>query len=269
MASRDPLDQAADEIASEAPPSRDDAIEQIEGEARVAHEGYTDRQGRAFDPELHVTLPDGSPKLTRNGNLTIIPVKERPKQRSGQRRRGRPRGRPTKPTKPTKPEAVGSTLNVAGDADDNFPGPAPGSSRAAAVGVVGGIQAIGLTLGGEEWAYQRDERIGRDEESEGIDAFERWFESRGITDIPPGIGIAIWAASYAAMRLNKPKTKERARLGWQWAKVKLGGLFGRRGEAHARADSGDDGIGQDHARDPARSTLQGAGVEGRGARSDV
>lgn len=239
MNNPDPVDSFVSEAIENAPPPNTEAIE-AEKERQKASAYATadlrDRDGNPFDPTLHRTGPDGEPILSAAGNL--------------QRKPGRRGGQAKRPTE--------SRLNVPGGAVASEGGQ---DSTAVAIATVDGIQALGLMIGGDEWAYQRDEKIGLDERAQGISAFKNFFDAQGVVDIPPGLALAIWGASYAVPRFFRPKTRSRLKLGWEWARVKL---LRRRPRENAQSDNRHDRKREDDASNPHVAGIRGPRMEGRG-----
>ncbi len=69
-------------------------------------------------------------------------------------------------------------------------------------------------------------------------AFKMYFEAKGITDIPPGVALAITCAAYAAKRLYQPVTQSRVAymIGW------IRGKFSRRKADATRNDTRANGL---------------------------
>lgn len=60
-----------------------------------------------------------------------------------------------------------------------------------------------------------------------IEPLKKYYAAKQVEDLPPGIVLAFACLVYAAPRFKEPNTKEKTRLGWQWLKVKVGGIFKR------------------------------------------
>jgi len=116
----------------------------------------------------------------------------------------------------------GSTKNQARDESGHFvkPGPAP-------LAVIPDFAKLGemvfdLSTGtlsmalGPEWKPQSPEE--RDMVS---NAIGQYLKSKEISDIPPGIMLAVVVLAYSAPRLNAPSTKEKIARGWLWLKAKF------------------------------------------------
>lgn len=174
-----------------------------------------DSKGETFNPEIHVTDSDGRPVLTKTRKL--------------RRKVGRKRG---------GVQASKSTIDqaVIGGTDQHQ---TPNGSLAAAVAMVGAVEMGGIALGGDEWRYKIDPTLGIDEKRQGIEVWAEYFRAQGVTDIPPGIAVAIWSVSYMAPRFFQPATKNRIGLAWAWMKSKLG----RKNVAHS--DSRENGKRKD------------------------
>lgn len=203
-------------------PTPEKSAPSMTGSARV--DGF----GRPFDAAIHVTDDAGEPVLTKSGKLKCRPGcglggrgNKGANREAGPRSQvGGPAGGPGAPTDAVRRE----------------------HTRAAAVAAVETVGTLGRMLGGEEWAFIRDESRGIDERSAGVDAFAQYFEAKGIEDIPPGVALAIWAMAYAGPRFAAPKTRGRLKLAGAWIKTKW--PFKRRNKGKhtdaARTDSRDD-----------------------------
>jgi len=155
-------------------------------------DGPRDPQGNSFDPAKHQSNSDGTPKLSpKTGRLMKL---------------RKPRAARSSVAQPDAP------LQGGGEAVQ---------TRMAATATIESIGMLGRMLGGEEWAFVRSVEHGIDEKASGIDAFDQYYTAKGVTDIPPGVIIAIWALSYIGPRLAMPTTKSRMQLGWAWVKNKV------------------------------------------------
>ena len=160
--------------------------------AGTVADGPRDTKGNSFDPALHQTNPDGSPKLSpKTGRLM---------------KRRAPRDRKSSVAQPDAP------LQGGGEATQ---------IKMAATATVESIGMLGRMLGGEEWAFVRSVEHSIDEKAAGIDAFTQYYTSKGVTDVPPGVIITIWALSYIGPRMAMPQTKSRFNLAVAWVKNKL------------------------------------------------
>lgn len=185
----------ADEIIGNAPEpsiSSDETVRSID--ATVSNAG-----GETFDPEIHATDASGNPLKTASGKYRKKPGRKKGVDYSAE-------NRSTTPKAPNE---------IAGDIARN------NSRHAAAIAAVETVQVIGRIIGGEEWAYIKNDQFGIDERASGIAAFERYFEAKNIDDLPPGIALSIWGVAYCAPRFAAPKTKNRLGLAVAWFKSKL------------------------------------------------
>jgi len=116
----------------------------------------------------------------------------------------------------------GSTKNQARDESGHFvkPGPAP-------LAVIPDFAKLGemvfdLSTGtlsmalGPEWKPQSPE-----ERAMVSNAIGQYLKSKEISDIPPGVMLAVVVLAYSAPRLNAPSTKEKIARGWLWLKAKF------------------------------------------------
>lgn len=168
--------------------------EQIERE----YSTLVDKYGRSFDPSIHTTDSDGRPKISgRNGKLCIKPGKG-----GGQSRPGTP-GVTTNEPKVKTPELVNPAYMEAARA------------------TVDTVEALGMMIGGDEWRYIHDPDKGIDQRTAGYSVWSRYYEEKGIEDVPPGLAILMWSLAYALPNLVKPKTKSRLEKVKDWIKIKL------------------------------------------------
>lgn len=165
--------------------------------ARKEVEGASqDKFGHAFDPAIHATNADGSPKLT-------------------------PTGRFAKLSKSTRE----STLRVPGKQPATSPA-APASvskemaARASGKGAANLFIMGCLVIGGEEWMPQADPKSGLNEREMLEAAFGDYFVATGKTDLPPGWALAAGIFMYAGRRLGMPKTQSRIAKVKSWLVAK-------------------------------------------------
>lgn len=142
-----------------------------------------DTKGNRFDPNVHETLEDGSPRLSKNGLLI--------------RKRGR--------------GAASYKASGKQDTPDNATRQAASiwDYRQAGRTAAHSMFAVSQLLGGEEWRPIIDEKLGVNEPQNLEDAFAAYFEAKGIVDIPPGWGLVIAIVGYSAPRFYMPKTQSR------------------------------------------------------------
>lgn len=201
------VDHLAENLISEMPEPQEHAIEQENSSTPDAgtpdasqtnrptgtvHGDLRDVDGNSFDPNVHVTDESGQPKLTSSGKL-----KKKRKPRAS-------KSRVAQVESPIKPDEDIET-----------------QARMAAAATVEAIGMMGRMLGGDEWAFVRNVELGVDERAQGIDAFTTYYKAKGVTDVPPGVIIAIWGLGYIGPRMAMPQTKSRLQLAWSWIKTKF------------------------------------------------
>ncbi|NIP73024.1 MAG: hypothetical protein GWO16_08340 [Gammaproteobacteria bacterium] len=216
---RDSTGQSTDQ-PSPAPKSKSAQIDP----AKYQH--LADKHGIKFDPALHKTNKDGTPKLTADGLLWRKPG-ARPKRSESRVYRGAPSQGPDSPDLQAEGARYRSTAEV----------------------TVATLNQLAVSLGGEDWQFGRVEGIGRDaERAQHIEAWERYYRVRGISELPWWLELSVAQATYVLPRLAAPSTKKRAgRLRAWW-----GRMVGRR-----KADK----------RRPALSPDSGEGADAEGERS--
>lgn len=143
-----------------------------------------------FDPAIHQSDADGNPILNKDGSY--------------RRKPGRKKGQGPK----SQLNRLGADSKI-----DSVNAPAA-EYRQAATATVDGVIALGMVLGGDAFAPVRIE--GHDEREQGIQVWTRYYESRGISDIPPGVAVAVWSISYVGARVaNSAEVRERFKGYWQ------------------------------------------------------
>lgn len=186
--------------------------------------GLVDRHGNGFDPSMHVTDEQGEPKLTSRGYLKL--------------KRGKAGA--------SSGSSAGSGSTVSGP-EGMRPGEAAddgAQAREAGRNAADALIMLGMTLGGPEWEPVRDKRQGIDERGNLREAWGQYFEAKGVSDIPPGVALAIATLGYAAPRLVQgPTTKSRLQRAGLWLKGKLGAFRKRKGKKGEQADQAEGGDG--------------------------
>lgn len=130
-----------------------------------------DKLGNTFDPNVHATDADGNAKYNKDGTL--------------RRKRGRQSG-----------QSIGSpnTSNL---------------YREAATATTQATFIMGQAIGGDEFAPIVNVEQGIDEPQMMINAWVEYYKSKGITQVPPWLGLAIAYTAYVGPRLTKPTVKSR------------------------------------------------------------
>jgi len=216
------VDGLADETATTQPDPSEHVISEAEAERQEAGEDQgdggggadfgggaadapTDRDGRSFDPEIHVTDADGEPRLTAKGNL-----KKRPGRKGG------------------GDGSAASTVATGPSAADQ-PDPEAAKAREAGRNAADALIMMGVTIGGAEWQPVVDKRSGVDERAQLREAWGQYFEEKGYADIPPGVALTIATVGYAAPRLLQgEQTRSRVSKLGTWIKAKWNGWRGKR-----------------------------------------
>ena len=160
-----------------------------------------DKDGNAFDPELHQTNEDGTPKIGASGKL----LKRRGKGGSRLKR-------------PKKEQISPETLQCQSQA-----------KLATAL-----LVTLGVSIFGDEWQPMSDEKLGLDEKSMLEEAFTDYFVATGAKDLPPSLALALAVGAYSLPRFTLPKTQNRLVKfgGWvskKWGEKKVKGWFKKKG----------------------------------------
>lgn len=211
----DPLGALTDDYP-QANPSAIDAEDRRERE-RLAL--LRDKHGRPFDPALHASDGYGKPIVGARGHLLV--------RTSGSAHRARAQARSP------------STLPPTGTGQGTVRLPPSPEALGAAIATIDFATQTAAGLWGEKWRPKTDA-----EREALIDAWARWYQARGVRDIPPGMLVLLVTGGYVSARLDEPARERIAgKLGryGRWIKSKLGGRS-------ARADTRADGNGEDAAR---------------------
>lgn len=135
----------------------------------------------------------------------------------GRKADGTPRG---KPGRPKKDDAQRDRLNSVNPAPPRKPRPTPPPAPmptnydGAATIAANAFFGVGIALLGEDW--QPDVQA---KEHENVrSAFKNYFVSAGISDIPPGIALAMTLGAYAMVRIPRPTVQTRMQKLWSWVK---------------------------------------------------
>lgn len=191
---------ASDHIEAMSDPSEHAIAAEREDSEKHSH--LVDKSGTPFNPEIHATDDSGEPLKTQAGNWRKKP--------------GRKPGDGPASSLNTKPQQKASTQDS--------------GQQAAYVSAMTTVDSVGMVaraLGGESYAYQRimDEtgkQVLVDERENGIEAFTRLYEQKGVTDIPPGVAVVLWGLMYLAPRLQQDKrAQSKIKLAWYWIRSKL------------------------------------------------
>lgn len=217
-----------DKVTEKMPDPQPHAIAGAEAEATAAAQapaqgqqspasapGLKDRQGRAFDPDLHEVGADKQPVTNKDGTLRL--------------KRGR------------GAEKAQSAPNQSSIKTPEMARIEPTATKTGHL-IAEQIFAVGRMIGGEEWQPLSIPEQGLDERSQMRDAWASYCEFKDIRDIPPGIALGMVMLAYVSPRLFMPKTKSRIQKAKEWAittAVKLKLWKGRRFDT--RSNRGDDG----------------------------
>jgi hypothetical protein len=176
---------------------------QAEREDDVINRSVVDDKGTPFDPGKHRVNSEGNPVKTAGGAFARKP--------------GRKEG--------SSPSSSLNTAQAPTDSTQNS-GQYGSESAMAAETTVDMIGVIATMFGGESYAYRQvlndKKEIVIDERQSGIRAFEALYNQKGVTDIPPGVAVLMWAIVFAGTRVaNDKQAKSKIKLYWHWLLVKL------------------------------------------------
>ncbi|MDH4379166.1 MAG: hypothetical protein QE263_04600 [Vampirovibrionales bacterium] len=156
---------------------------------------YKDRYKRPFSPAIHETNPDGSPNLTRNGNLRLKAIKTPGAERLQAHAIG---AKPPEVQIAEKEQAVAKL-----EAEKKAIAAAESLQQTKNCAFMAVMSFTGVAQGifGDEW------KPGESEMDMLTQSTTDYFHAQGITDITPGWALVLGIGAYALPRLTMPKTK--------------------------------------------------------------
>jgi len=170
--------------------------------------GLRDRRGRKFDPAYHELDGSGHPRLNRDGFLFCKGG------RPGKFKQAHAAQVPeSERIPPTDPQAAAPATDR--EATDR---------KATAAFSAAMFINLGVGIFGEEWLPMKNAAI--DEQADLTDKFDAWYKQMGISDLPPGVALAVGLLGYAAVRLYKPNTQTRMKILVGMIKNSIGRFFG-------------------------------------------
>jgi hypothetical protein len=162
--------------------------------------------------------PDQGAPLPQPGEQVLCTCGKQPGQAGPHAkdcpRRGLPRNRSGKPAAQPQSQSVVADVTNSVAATDHT------AIAEMAFGLSTGILSQVL---GPEWQPRNEQ-----ERQLIVVPLAAWMKSKDVRDIPPGLMLCLAIGAYSAGRINQPSTASKLKLGWQWVKVKVGGLFGRK-----------------------------------------
>lgn len=164
-----------------------------------------------FDPEIHATNADGTPKLTKAGKP--------------QKKRGR---------------KSGSVLNAKKKQEQAQPEITEISSMEAGVVVSGLLEQLSVKLISDEWAYNEVERAGN------VTAWAQTFDQFGGVQLSPVQMLLMSHAQIILTRIPQPKTKTKLGLIKAWWQHKKASW---RKKKNAHTDNRADAVGENDIRE--------------------
>ena len=76
---------------------------------------------------------------------------------------------------------------------------------------------------GKEWQPK-----SKDERESVIAAIHRYYDVKGVRDIPPGVALTLVLATYSVTRFHAPETSSKIKLAWSWLRAKWQNFRARR-----------------------------------------
>lgn len=170
-------------------PTQVGSIAELGSSAKTAYDG--------FDPAIHATNPDGTPKATAKGGWA--------------KKRGRKPGTAATASTTPAPAQAGNSPTVSDG---------PKIDNRIAAKMLAGCSVAGLTMVfGPEW-----DTDDKNEQKALVDSIEAYLEATGGMDASPAVGLLFSYGAYAMPRLTMPETQSRLKRFASW----LGGMFKRK-----------------------------------------
>jgi hypothetical protein len=210
------IDSIVGETTDNMPTPNEGAInehkEEKEKQEQINNELF-DSKGIGFDPSIHKVDSTGSPVLTLTGKLT---------------------------RKPGRKQA--SKLNIPSQAQTPAQSPENLEAKQSAVITVDCLLTFSQMFGGKDFAPRVDEKTGMDERVIMSGAFEKYYQAKGIGDIPPGVLLTVTLVGYFGPRFFLPETKSKLQKIKEFISYKFSKK--KKGEKIAQSDIGDNGVGK-------------------------
>lgn len=223
-----------DAVVDTLPPVNPDL--EKEPDTEVDFEKVTDKHGRKFDPQFHEVAEDGKPKINKKDGFITCKPGRTPKV-SSRFSGGKPQAAEVVRQKETKPDYEAINRRVSAEATvDIF------------------IQ-LGIMIFGPEWQAQKTDQI--DERANLVLVTDRYFEVKGISDIPPGAAMAVAFVGYAAARMQYPSTQTKVSIIFREMKKSVMNFFSGIGKFFKRMkgfrnvlqpDNRSNGVGENDSR---------------------
>ena len=187
----------------------------VDDAAAAADNAVADAQAAmvGFDPALHLTNPDGTPRLTKKGAYM--------------RKRGPAKGSSPK-SETGDADLFADTVTAPAPAQLNnravtAPAPAQLNNRAVAAMLVTTCTTLAERVIGPEWKAEKDEAKAL------TDAARVYLDSIGGVEISPGAALAIAVVGYSLPRLAVPNTQTKMQKLGGWVSSRVAWLRGRFG----------------------------------------
>ena len=155
-----------------------------------------------FDPSIHSTMPDGTPRFRVDGGYAL-------KRGKGGRKSADVGTMPTGVPDPT-PHVSRETADVIGSGPMVQGAAAAMSNKQTAVFLVASVTGILSRAIGPEWAAEKDEQKGLN------GAVETYLDAKGGLQITPEMGLVLALSAYAVPRLATENTQSKLSrfMGW-------------------------------------------------------
>lgn len=169
-----------------------------------------DRYGRAFNPKYHAVGPNGQPKITRTGKLTLKRETKNGRKQAKKNRLDARRIKSDNISDNNEPVIPAENSPNTESKDVNTL-----QRKAASTFFVAMAVNIGVGIFGDEWRAEKNEFEMMD------NAMTAYLNEVGMEDLPAGWALVGAMGAYALPRLAKPKTQSVFSRLIQWCKARI------------------------------------------------
>jgi hypothetical protein len=145
-----------------------------------------DTKGNSFNKEIHITDKEGQPVLTKTGKARL---------KSGL-----------------------SQVNVQEVVDRKR---GEGDRKVAAATATHLIEQMGVGLGGKDAKFKIQASTGIDERAYIFEAFDGYFDAKGVTDFPPMVGLVLGLSVYGMRVMSETPAKDKTKSFFYYMKSKF------------------------------------------------
>ena len=220
-------EQIANELIENSPEPSLDAFpesqqEKVKETFKEAVTSITDKFGNAFDPDIHFTNNDGTPRINKANQIRIRTGKGKAAaSKSGVKVNPQKKSSIGGLPKKEGNETIAQPVNDEAVSEEEL--------KRAAKDTVNTVEMAGVIVFQSDGLMTNSERLSMET------AFERLFEKRGIISPPPEFSVLACCGAYAFHRLNLPDSQEKQKKGdevkltrLQKLQLKFGGYMAKK-----------------------------------------